>query len=192
MNIEFITVLLFLTMLVLILLGLPVAFVLGGMVVTFTIFWWKAAALYQIASTVTGFMSNFIILAIPLFILLANILQRSGIADDMYKAMHLWFGPIKGGLAIGTIIMATVFAAMRRTPAARAKDSKRLISESMVPRKPGKLDSWSFDFVSLAIFPLPYLAGPKEWSIRPAPNGQAKARPVGVTFFNERHRYLAI
>jgi len=43
---------------------------------------------------------------------MALILQRSGIIDDLYKAMHVWMGPLRGGLAIGTVVIAAIMAAM--------------------------------------------------------------------------------
>jgi len=55
---------------------------------------------------------SFLLIAIPMFIFMGVILERSGIADDLYKAFHNWMGPVKGGLAIGTVIICTLFAAM--------------------------------------------------------------------------------
>jgi tripartite ATP-independent transporter DctM subunit len=65
-----------------------------------------------IATSMIGVMSEFTMLAIPLFILMAYVLERSGVADDLYAMMHNWFGPVRGGLAIGTVIICTIFAAM--------------------------------------------------------------------------------
>jgi len=50
--------------------------------------------------------------ACPLFIFMATILQQSGVADDLFKAVHVWSGRFRGGLAIGTIISCTLMAAM--------------------------------------------------------------------------------
>jgi tripartite ATP-independent transporter DctM subunit len=57
-------------------------------------------------------MGKFTLLAIPLFIFMAMILERAGVADDLYTLMHRWMGPLPGGLAIGTVIICTIFAAM--------------------------------------------------------------------------------
>jgi tripartite ATP-independent transporter DctM subunit len=54
----------------------------------------------------------FVLVTYFLFIFMGLILQRSGIAEDMYTAMRQWFGPLPGGLAIGTVGICTVFAAM--------------------------------------------------------------------------------
>jgi TRAP-type mannitol/chloroaromatic compound transport system permease large subunit len=47
-----------------------------------------------------GASESFILVAIPLFVLMAMILERSGIADDMYEMMYLWFGGVRGGLLL--------------------------------------------------------------------------------------------
>jgi len=52
------------------------------------------------------------LLAAPLFMLMGIILQESGIADDVYEMFYRWMGPVRGGLAIGTIIICTIFAAI--------------------------------------------------------------------------------
>ena len=57
-------------------------------------------------------MKSEALLAIPLFILMACILQRSGVIESLYRAMELWFGRVRGGLAVGTVIICVVMAAM--------------------------------------------------------------------------------
>src|SRR3972149_6562246 len=57
-------------------------------------------------------MGKFSLLAIPLFIFMAMILERAGVADDLYTMMHRWMGPLRGGLAIGTVLICAIFAAM--------------------------------------------------------------------------------
>jgi tripartite ATP-independent transporter DctM subunit len=57
-------------------------------------------------------MGQFILLAVPLYLFMAFILERAGVAEDLYDMMYLWFGPVRGGLAVGTIIICTIFAAM--------------------------------------------------------------------------------
>jgi len=59
-----------------------------------------------------GKLTEFTITALPLFILMAAVLQHSGLADDMYEMVYRWMGGLKGGLAMGTIIISALFAAM--------------------------------------------------------------------------------
>jgi len=63
-------------------------------------------------------VNSFILVAVPMFILMANMLERAGIAEDLYSAMHRWMGPLRGGLAMGTVGICTIFAAMSGVSAA--------------------------------------------------------------------------
>ena len=112
MSIELITILIFGSVVVGLALGLPLAFALGGVAVVFTFFLWGPEALYMVASRTFGVMSAFILVAIPLFIFMANVLERSGSAEDLYSMMYHWMGPLRGGLAMGTVVICTLFAAM--------------------------------------------------------------------------------
>jgi len=112
MSVEAITGLLFGSMVVCLVLGLPLAFVLGGLAVVLTYFLWGPPALYMIASRTFGGMMVFVLVATPMFIFMANMLEKSGVADDLYDTMHDWLGGINGGLAIGTVLICVIFAAM--------------------------------------------------------------------------------
>ena len=57
-------------------------------------------------------MANLILIAIPLFVFMATLLEQSGVADALYDMMHRWMGPLRGGLAVGTVLICTLFAAM--------------------------------------------------------------------------------
>jgi tripartite ATP-independent transporter DctM subunit len=112
MSIEMITVLLFGALIVFLALGLPLAFVMGGVGVVGSYLLWGDKGLFLLVSQTYGAMGKFTLLAIPLFIFMAMILERAGVADDLYTLMHRWMGPLRGGLAIGTVIICTIFAAM--------------------------------------------------------------------------------
>ncbi len=92
--------------------GLPIAFVLGGLSLLFTVTLWEPNAVVVLVLQIFDTMKSEALLAIPLFILMACILQRSGVIEDLYKAMEIWFGRLRGGLAIGTVIICVVMAAM--------------------------------------------------------------------------------
>ncbi len=89
-------------------LGLPVAFCLIGSAIVFTIIFWSPAAVYMAASTIFAQSTLDIFLAIPLFVFLAAILETSGIVEGMYDMFYKWFGRVRGGLAIGSVMMCTV------------------------------------------------------------------------------------
>ena len=112
MSLELWTVALFICLFGLIFLGLPVGFALGGTAMLFILIFWGPQGLYMAAAQAWGASDSFILVAIPLFVLMAMILERSGIVDDMYEMMYLWFGGVRGGLAVGTVIICTIFSAM--------------------------------------------------------------------------------
>jgi len=111
-SIEILTLLFFGSLLFFLLLGLPLAFVLGGVSVVFLYFTWGFDSFYMVASQIWGTMESFTLVAIPLFVFMAMVLERTGVAKDLYRMMHLWFGGLRGGLAIGTLVICAVFAAM--------------------------------------------------------------------------------
>jgi tripartite ATP-independent transporter DctM subunit len=92
--------------------GLPVAFVLGGLSVLFTVIFWDANALVVLVLQMFDTTQSEALLGIPLYIFMALLLQRSDVIRDLYTAMELWFGRVRGGLAIGTVVICLVMAAM--------------------------------------------------------------------------------
>ena len=112
MDIVTITILLFGCLFIVLATGLPVSFARGGVGVIFTFFLWGTSAIGVIAFAAFDLMSSPILMAAQLFMLMGIILQESGIADDVYEMFYRWMGPVRGGLAIGTIIICTIFAAI--------------------------------------------------------------------------------
>jgi len=112
MSIEYLTLLVFGLFLIFLAMGLPVVFALGGTAVIATYFLWGPQALHMVASRTFTNANSFVLLAIPMFIFMGCMLERSGIARDLYAMMFKWMGPIKGGLAIGTVTICAIFAAM--------------------------------------------------------------------------------
>ncbi|MBF1801916.1 TRAP transporter large permease [Alloalcanivorax profundimaris] len=112
MSIEMITLLFFGSLLFFLVLGLPLTFVLGGVSVIFLYFTWGPDAFYMVASQIWSTMGNFTLVAIPLFVFMAMVLERTGVAKDLYRMMYLWWGGLRGGLAIGTLAICAIFAAM--------------------------------------------------------------------------------
>jgi len=99
-------------MFVLLLMGLPMAFVTGTMAVALCLVLWGPDSLSVVLNVVTGFMMNYVFIAGPMFILMANALEKSGVVEDLFRAVRVWFGPVGGGLAITSIIVGTIMAAM--------------------------------------------------------------------------------
>jgi tripartite ATP-independent transporter DctM subunit len=112
MSIELITLLIIATFIILLVAGLPLAWTMGATAVIFTLILFGPSVMVMPVSRVFRLMMNYVLVACPLFIFMATILQQSGVADDLFKAVHIWSGPFRGGLAIGTIISCTLMAAM--------------------------------------------------------------------------------
>ncbi|GAJ20570.1 unnamed protein product, partial [marine sediment metagenome] len=92
--------------------GLPLCFGLGGVAMVMGLIFYGPGSMFLATQGAYGTMLSFVLMAIPLFIFMGSLLSESGIADDLYSAMYQWMGPIKGGLAIGTVLICTVMAAM--------------------------------------------------------------------------------
>ncbi|KAG1647823.1 C4-dicarboxylate TRAP transporter large permease protein DctM [Nymphon striatum] len=60
----------------------------------------------------TGLLTDYVLISVPLFIFMASLLERSGIAKDMYSSLNVWLSRTRGGIAIVTSIMAVIMAAM--------------------------------------------------------------------------------
>lgn len=112
MSVEVLTLLFFGALIFFIFLGLPLVFVLGGVSVIFLYFTWGIDSFYMVSSQIYGTMGSFTLVAIPLYVFMAMILERTGVARDLYHMMHLWFGGMRGGLAVGTLGICAIFAAM--------------------------------------------------------------------------------
>lgn len=112
MSIELITILMFGSLFFLLGVGLPVAFAAGSVGVIFTALLQGPAAVNLVSTRIFGLMTNYLLAAIPLFIFMACILERSGIIEDLYELVYQWFGVLKGGVATATIFACTMLAAM--------------------------------------------------------------------------------
>jgi tripartite ATP-independent transporter DctM subunit len=138
-SIELLTILFFLSLFIFLFLGLPLSFVLGGVSIIFIYFTWGPEAFYMVAAQTWGAMNKFTLVAVPLFIFMAMILERSGVANDLYDMMYLWFGPVRGGLAIGTVVICAIFAAMCGISGAAVVSMGTIALPSMLKRNYDKL-----------------------------------------------------
>ncbi len=92
--------------------GVPIAFATGAIAVVSGVALFDLNTLNLIVSRVFTLMGNQILVSVPLFILMAMILERAGIAEDIFKAAYIWSGRIRGGLAVAVIISCALMAAM--------------------------------------------------------------------------------
>ncbi|MHA6325265.1 TRAP transporter large permease [Roseivivax sp. CAU 1753] len=97
---------------ILILTGIPLAFVTGLIAILFTIAWFGPMGVPLVSSRIYSFVNEYVLVAIPMFVLMASLLDRSGMARDLYDAMRLIAGRIKGGVAVQTLVAAVFLAAI--------------------------------------------------------------------------------
>ncbi len=111
-SIEWLTLIMFGSLLVLLMAGLPLAFVTGGLACVFLFVLGDERALNIVPGRIFPLMTNYQLSAIPLFIFMAAMLERAGIINDMFDVIYKVLGGVKGGLASATIIASTILAAM--------------------------------------------------------------------------------
>ncbi|MBW6418538.1 TRAP transporter large permease subunit [Celeribacter sp. PS-C1] len=112
LGVETGTYMMFGMLLLLLLTGIPLAFVTLLVALLFALGWFGPMAVPLITSRVYSFVSSFVFVSVPMFVLMAAILDRSGIARDLFDAMKLVGGRLRGGVAIQTIVVAVILAAM--------------------------------------------------------------------------------
>ncbi|TVU90692.1 TRAP transporter large permease [Vreelandella titanicae] len=91
--------------------GFPIAFSMILVATGFGIIQFGDVAAYQLLTKIEDTASNSILAAVPLFIFMGAMLERSGIAERLFEAIHMWTRRLPGGLGVGAIIMGTLFAA---------------------------------------------------------------------------------
>jgi tripartite ATP-independent transporter DctM subunit len=114
MSPETLAITMFFTLFVGLMLGHPLAFTLGMLAVVFGVIGWggSADAVFALLSNrAYGVMEEYVLVAVPLFIFMAQLLDASGIAERLFETMHIVMGRIRGGLGIAVIIACTIFAA---------------------------------------------------------------------------------
>jgi tripartite ATP-independent transporter DctM subunit len=111
MSPEFLTIGMFVGLLIGLFMGHPLAFVLGGLAVIFGYIGWGPSCFYMFINRTWGIMDNYILVCIPLFIFMAQLLDQSGVAEELFDTMRHVFGPIRGGIAIAVVVVSTLFGA---------------------------------------------------------------------------------
>lgn len=91
--------------------GIPLAIPVGSLGLMFGYALFGAPIFDLMASRLFALITNYAILACPLFIFMGAMFERSAIAEKMYAALYLWFGGLRGGLAIITVLIGTIMAA---------------------------------------------------------------------------------
>ena len=106
------TIVMFALLVGLLLTGMPLAFVTLLVALIFALGWFGPMSIPLITSRVYSLVVNFVFVSVPMFVLMAAILDRSGIARDLFDAMKIFAGRLKGGVAVQTVFVSVILAAM--------------------------------------------------------------------------------
>jgi tripartite ATP-independent transporter DctM subunit len=121
MDIGTISLILLVGLLVLLVIGMPLGFASGALAVAVLLMKFGPDLLFRqfgtgplniLAQRMYGLMTDYVLISVPLFIFMACLLERSGMARDMYDSLNLWLSRTRGGIAVVTAVMAIIMAAM--------------------------------------------------------------------------------
>lgn len=112
MSYEFIAILMFASMMVLLLTGQRVFAVIGAVGAAAALLLWGDGSSEMAFASAMKLMKWYPLLTMPLFVFMGFMLAESKIADDLYKMFHVWMGPLRGGLAVGTILLMVIISAI--------------------------------------------------------------------------------
>lgn len=115
--------------------GLPLIFSLGAVAMVSAILLWGPEALNTVYVQAVGLGQISMLVALPLFIFMGLVLQRSGVAERLFGAIHLIMGGLRGGLAMGTVIICALIAAMVGVSAAAVVSMTLIALPAMLKRK---------------------------------------------------------
>jgi tripartite ATP-independent transporter DctM subunit len=99
-------------LLALLLTGMPLAFVTILVALIFALGWFGPMAVPIVTTRIYSFITQYVFVSVPMFVLMASVLDRSGIARDLFDAMRLVAGRMRGGVGVQTLLVAVVLAAM--------------------------------------------------------------------------------
>jgi tripartite ATP-independent transporter DctM subunit len=108
---EIVTIGMFTALFLGILTGFPLAFPIGGVGVIAGYLLFGSTAFDIIYSRLYAIITDYGFMAVPLFVFMGNMLEKSGIAEKMYDAVYVFFGKFRGGLAITSVLIGTIMAA---------------------------------------------------------------------------------
>jgi tripartite ATP-independent transporter DctM subunit len=139
MSFELMAILMFVSMLVLLLTGRHIFAVIGGVAVGFALILWGTGHEGMAFHASFSLLNWYPLLTLPLFIYIGYMFSKSGIADDLYQMLYVWMGPVRGGLAIGTIVLMAIIAAINGLSVAGMAIGNTICLPEMVKRRYDKI-----------------------------------------------------
>ena len=126
------TVLILLALLLLLFIRVPVAFALGGL--GLFLLWLKDINVVMVPQALYSTADSFVLLAVPLFLLMSNILLKGGVGKDLFNAVQSWVGHWPGGLGVATILSCAMFSAISGSSVATAATIATVAIPEMIKR----------------------------------------------------------
>lgn len=111
MELETLAILMIVALLIMLMMGYPVAFTLGAAGFIFGVLGFGFDLFNLLPLRIYGVMTNYTLLAIPLFVFMGVMLERSGVAEDLLETMGLLFGRVRGGLAMSVVVVGALLGA---------------------------------------------------------------------------------
>ncbi len=100
------------TLLLLMMTGMPLGVVTLIISIVCALLFFGPKGLYLVSTNAFGLLESYPLIAVPLFVLMASILEKAGIAEDLFDAMSIFAGNLRGGVAVQTVVVAVIMAAM--------------------------------------------------------------------------------
>ncbi|MGB3146918.1 MAG: TRAP transporter large permease subunit, partial [Paracoccaceae bacterium] len=139
MSYEWIAILMFSTMLLMMITGQRVFGAIGFVAVVAAMLLWGPGGSDMGFSSVMKLMKWNTLLTLPMFVFMGYVMSESRLAEDLYKMFHVWFGPLPGGLAVGTILLMVMISAMNGLSVAGMAIGATIALPELVKRNYDKL-----------------------------------------------------
>ncbi|MFZ7089513.1 TRAP transporter large permease subunit [Primorskyibacter sp. 2E233] len=112
MDLGTISIIMVVLLIALMMTGMPLGIVTLAVSVIMAIGFFGPRGLFLVSSNAVGLLEHYSLVAVPFFVLMASILERAGIAEDLFDAMSVFAGNLRGGVAVQTTVVAVILAAM--------------------------------------------------------------------------------
>lgn len=134
-NFSIMAILMFSSMIVMLLTGRHIFAVIGGVSAIFSLLLWGKGGVGMPYHATFQLLVWYPLLTLPIFIYIGYMFSKSGIADDLYEMIHVWMGPVRGGLAIGTILLMSIISAINGLSVAGMAVGSTIALPEMLKRK---------------------------------------------------------
>ena len=112
MDLGTVSIIMVLLLVALMMTGMPLGMVTLIVSVIMAVAFFGPRGLFLVSSNAVGLLEHYSLVAVPFFVLMASILERAGIAEDLFDAMSIFAGNLRGGVAVQTTVVAVILAAM--------------------------------------------------------------------------------